>query len=141
MQGLGDVLATLGDSTRADSLRRRAPGLRLYAQGFSYYVGDKLKRAEQAYRGALQHQERVLGPNHEDVARSANALGRLYELQGLSDKAVRHYERAVLVYARAGSARSDHVGALDDLAAALAPGSARRDSLELRAETLRMEAH
>ncbi len=140
MQGLGDVLAAHGDSTRADYLRRRATGLLHYAQGFSYYVGDKLKRAEQAYRGALKHQERVMGPNHEDVARSANALGRLYELQGFSDKAVRHYERAVIVYARAGSARSDHAAALDDLAAALAPESVRRDSLEQRARTLRLEA-
>lgn len=140
VQGLGDVLAARGHSARADSLRGRASGLKLYAQGFSYYVGDRFERAEQAFRGALKHQERVLGPDHGDVARSAHALGRLYELQGLSDKAVRHYERAVRVYARAGSARLDHAAALDDLAAALPAGSGRIDSLKRRAGTLRDEA-
>ncbi|MBQ38304.1 MAG: hypothetical protein CME04_18120 [Gemmatimonadaceae bacterium] len=137
MQGLGNVLAARGDVAGASVFHDRAAGLKLYAQGFSYYVGDKLERAEQAFRGAMQHQERVLGPDHDDLARSAHALGRLFDLQGRQREALSLYERAVRVYASAGSGRLGHAAALDDLAQALPDGSSRIDSLRQRAITLR----
>ncbi len=140
VQGLGEVLGARGQAAAADSLRARAMGLRLYAQGFSLYLGEDMVRAEQAWRRALAHQDRVLGPDHEDVARTAHALGRLLEFIGRSDDAVEPYRRAARIYQVAGGSPIDAASALDDLAALLQSRQpAHSDSLRQRAAQIRSE--
>lgn len=136
IEGLGQVRAAGGDTLGADSLGGRATGLKLYAQGFSEYVGDDFDRAEQTLRAALHHQERFLG-EHEDLARTAHALGRVYDMRGRRREAARQYELAARVYERIGTSPLDHAAALDDLAAALPADSQRGDGLRQRAAALR----
>jgi serine/threonine-protein kinase len=138
LHGLAEVARARGDTAGADSLAGRAMGLRLYAQGFDHYTGDDLQQAEGVWRRALAEQERVLGPAHIDVARTAHALGRLYAFQRRMDEAVLHHRRAVRAYELSGADPSEHAAALTDLAADLeAAEPAAADSLRLRAAALR----
>lgn len=138
LHGLGQVARARGDTAGADSLAGRAMGLRLYAEGFSHYTGDDLPQAEGVWRRALVEQERVLGPAHVDVARTAHALGRLYDVQRRLDDAVLHLRRAVGAYELSGADPSEHAAALTDLAADLeAAAPAAADSLRQRAAALR----
>jgi tetratricopeptide (TPR) repeat protein len=140
VQGLGEVLAARGQAAAADSLRQRAVGLRLYAQGFSLYVGLDMAGAEETWRRALAHQDRVLGPEHQDVARTAHALGGVLEFVGRRDDAIQLYRRAARVYRLTGDSPIDEARVLDDLAALLqSRRPAHSDSMRQRASRIRRE--
>ena len=140
LHGRGKVLAARGRAAAADSLRSRAQGLRLFAQGFSLYIGDDMVRAEQAWRRALAHQEEGLGAEHEDVARTAHALGQLLELLGRRQDAIDQYHRAARVYATTAASPIDEARVLDDLALLLQTQElGRSDSLRSRASRLRQD--
>jgi tetratricopeptide (TPR) repeat protein len=137
LQGLGQIHAARGEQSTADSLRGRAIGLRLYGQGFSLYIGDDLARAEEAWQQALDHQVRVLG-EHADVARTAYALGQLFEFQGRRDDAIAQYHRAVEIYTASGAFPTDEARVLDDLANLLqAQDPAQSERLRQRAAQVR----
>lgn len=139
LQGLGQIRASRGDSAAADSLLARALGLRLYGQGFSLYVGDDLERAEDAWRQALAQQQSALGA-HEDVARTAHALGRLLALRGVPDEAVAQYRQALDVHTRAGSSPRLTAAVLEDLAnLVVQQDPVEGDSLRRRAAHLRQQ--
>lgn len=140
IHGLGEVLAARGQTAAADSLRGRAMGLQLYAQGFSLYLGEDVVRAEETWRRALDQQERLLGAGHADLARTAYALGGLLELLGRRNDAIEQYRRAAHVYATTGDSPIDEARVLDDLARLLQMQQpAYSDSLRQRASLIRRE--
>lgn len=49
------------------------------------------------YRGALQIQEKVLGPANSEVARTLSSLGGLYREQGRYLEAAPFYQRALAI--------------------------------------------
>src|SRR3989338_6000626 len=56
--------------------------LRLNQQAFALYQAGKYSQAEPLYRRSLEIREKVLGPEHPDVAASLNNLAGLYDAQG-----------------------------------------------------------
>lgn len=141
LHGLGEIMRAKGDSVRGATYVARAGGLQMYAQGFAQYVGDDLSRAEDSLRRALAHQTQALGPGHEDVARTAHLLGRLYEYRGRRVEAVAQYRHAVRAFAASATAPLDHAAALEDLATAISRTEpAAADSLRRQATTVRQQA-
>ncbi len=137
LQGLAEVLAAKGQTSAADSLRSRAIGLLQFGQGFSFYVGGDFAHAEEAWQQALEHQTRSPG-TEQDIARTAHALGQLYELQGRRDDAAEQYRHAAEIYTRSGSSPIHEARVLEDLADLLQPQEpATSDSLRQRAARVR----
>lgn len=137
LDGVAAVLDARGRAEAADSLRQRSHGLKLYAQGFSYYLRDDLEQAEKAWRSALQQQARAVGESHLDMARTATWLGRLYELRGQPADARRQYELADGIHDRAGGAPAAHADLLDDLADLIAATGGDVTDVRRRAADLR----
>ena len=138
LQGLGQIRAARGEDSAADSLRGRALGLRMFGQGFSLYVGDDLTRAEEVWQQALDHQQRILG-EHVDVARTAHALGQLFELQGRRDDAITQYRHAAEIYTTLGVFPMHEARVLDDLANLLqTQDPAQGERLRQRAARVRL---
>jgi tetratricopeptide (TPR) repeat protein len=137
LQGLGRIHAARGQTSAADSLQNRVMGLRMYGQGFALYVGGDLVGAEEAWRQALELQQREFA-DHVDVARTAHALGQLLELQTRADDALRQYHRAAEIYRMAGSSPMEEARVLDDTADLLQTRDpAQGDSLRQRAAQIR----
>lgn len=133
----GHILDAAGQTAQANALRERAAALKLYAQGFSYYVGDDLQQAEQVLRGALQQQNRVLGEDHQDTARTTWLLAHLYEMAGQPAAALRHYELTDGIYTRSGASPARHADVLNDWADLLESQNQATDVLRQRAQRLR----
>ena len=81
----------------ADSLVTRAMALKLHHQGYMHFVGRRNRQAETFYRRALAVQEKKLGHDHPDLARTCYDLGLLCELQENLAEAERFYRRALAV--------------------------------------------
>jgi serine/threonine protein kinase len=92
---------------------------------------------------ALAISEKVLGPNHPDVAKSLNKLANLLNLQGRYAKALPLHERALAISERAlGSDHPDVAKSLYDLARHLVERSRYGEALPLleRALAIREKA-
>src|SRR5205085_9218880 len=65
-----------------------------------YYYGDHLRdpEAEQTGIRAVAIKEKVLGPDHPQVAVSLRLLGNLLSTQGDYERARKSYERAVAIH-------------------------------------------
>jgi len=100
---------------------------------------NRLAEAEPLFRRALAIQERVLGPEHSDVATSLNDLAGLYCDRGQYVQAEPLYQRALSIQEKVlGSAHPDVATSLENYAVLLRkmnrPGAAL---LESRARAIR----
>ena len=66
-----------------------------------YQAQGKLKEAEWRYRRALNIKEKLLGPDHPDVAMTANNLAVLYKSEGKYEAAESLYRRALKIFEKA----------------------------------------
>ena len=137
--GMSRARAALGDSVAADSLSKRALGLRQYAQAYNRHIGGDTEETESGLRRALSMQIRFLGPDHEDTARTAHLLALVLETAGKTEQALVLYRRAEYAFAASAGDRLDHAAALDDQAALLRQlgRGERTGDLETRARRLR----
>jgi tetratricopeptide (TPR) repeat protein len=80
----------------------------------------KYDEAELLYRRALAIREKVLGPDHPDVAASLNNLATLLDKQGKYDEAEPLYRRALAIRKKVlGPDHPDVAASLNNLAALL----------------------
>ena len=93
-QRASELLADLPDTEREQATAIALQGRALLYQGDAKAARPVLERA-------LAIREKVLGPEHVDVAASLNALGLLFEHQGDYAAAERHLEHALAIRERA----------------------------------------
>jgi len=67
----------------------------------TYYAQGKLDGAASYYRRALAIKERLLGPDHPDVATTLNNLALLCKAQGRLAEGETLYRRALAIFERA----------------------------------------
>jgi tetratricopeptide (TPR) repeat protein len=90
----------------------------LNLQGWASYEAGRYANAQQPLERALALREKLLGPEHPDVAQSLNNLAVLYHAQGQYAKAEPLYQRALAIREQAlGPAHPDTARSLNDLAA------------------------
>ena len=65
--------------------------------GVAYWNQGKYAEAEGLYKRALTIQEKALGANHPDVARTLDNLANVYDDQGRSSEAERLYKRVLSI--------------------------------------------
>lgn len=82
--------ATEKDQMLQEARMQRTEFLRLYRSG-------KYDEALQPAERALELREKVLGPQHPDVAASLNNLGSIYSVKGAHNKAEPLYQRALAI--------------------------------------------
>jgi tetratricopeptide (TPR) repeat protein len=101
-RALGNTLNLLGDYAGAQPASERALALYERVLGPDHPdVAQSLNHlAELLYARALALAERVLGPDHPDVVTSLNHLAGLYRDQGRYDQAEPLYARALALYER-----------------------------------------
>jgi non-specific serine/threonine protein kinase/serine/threonine-protein kinase len=87
------VLAAYDSTPHPDTLR----AVMMRSLGTVYWSQHRYAEAEPLLRGALEIQERVLGPDHWAVSASRNNLGGLYYSMGRYNDALQAYERALIV--------------------------------------------
>jgi tetratricopeptide (TPR) repeat protein len=88
-------------------------------------------QAEPIYQQLLAKQEPVLGPDHEDVAKTLNQLGTLRMMQGRNEEAESYYRRTLAIQDKIANIRPvDHASTLDGLGRLLARQK-RYDEAEL----------
>jgi len=89
--------------------------------------------AEPLLRRAVEIREKVLGPDHPDVARGLNNLGTVYEAMGRYDDAWKYYQRALALKERVMGPRHPSVASgLNNLGVVLT----RRHRLDEAEQTL-----
>jgi tetratricopeptide (TPR) repeat protein/transcriptional regulator with XRE-family HTH domain len=69
---------------------------------FYHLSRGRYDEAEALWLDALQVYERILGPDHLDLAYSLNGLGMLYSVQGKYSRAEQHFQRAIRLCEQAG---------------------------------------
>jgi tetratricopeptide (TPR) repeat protein/transcriptional regulator with XRE-family HTH domain len=98
-----------GGQELAEALQNAAQYLRVRAQ---------YEQAETMYQRAIRVKERVLGPEHLQVATSLNGLGQLYWEQGKYEQAEPLFQRALAIYEQqAGPDYPQVASLLENLAA------------------------
>jgi len=130
---LADLYAEQGRVLAADSLATRAMALKFHHQGYMHFIGRRNREAETFYRRALGVQERKLGSDHPDLARTCYDLGALYELQRNLAQAETFYRRALGIQER--NASPERIQTLERLA-----GLLDRTDHSQEAQTLRDRA-
>jgi tetratricopeptide (TPR) repeat protein/predicted Ser/Thr protein kinase len=117
-----------GDRAGADPLERS----HLYnAIGVLYDDEGKYDEALAAHRRALAIREKLLGPEHPQVAGSLNNLGDTLDDQGKHDEAVPYYRRALAIREATFGPEHPEVGAsLNNLGDALAGAGHHEEALE-----------
>ena len=89
----------------------------LAAAGRMLYELGQYAEAEPLYQRALKIDEKALGPQHPDVARSLNNLALLYYAQGKYGEAEPLYQRGQKIYEKVlGPEHPDLAGSLNNLA-------------------------
>ncbi len=125
----------------AEAETQRAEYLNL--QGYALYDAGDYRHAEEPYTQALTIREKVLGPEHRDVAQSLNNLALLYHTQGQYAKAKPLYQRSLANWEKAlGPEHPDVATSLNNLALLYrAQGQyAKAEPLYQRALAIREEA-
>ena len=85
--------------------------------GNLYWYKGKVDQAFAEYTAALEIEQRVLGPEHPDVAWSWSNVGMVTEARGDRAGARRHYERAIALTEKAlGAEHPEVAGFLNNLA-------------------------
>jgi CHAT domain-containing protein/Tfp pilus assembly protein PilF len=88
-----------------------------YGESVRLYRSDAYEKAQSLGERALETRERLLGPDHQDVAASLNAVGRIYAARGDYERADTLYRRALTIVEKTSG--PDHLAVaevLDDLA-------------------------
>ena len=97
LEKLADLYRGQNEFVRADSLSKRSMGLKFHARGYAYFIQGRTRQAEMLYKRALVVQEKNLGKNHPDLARTCSDLALLYDGQKAFTTAVTYYKRALVV--------------------------------------------
>ena len=83
-----------------------------------YDAQGKYEEAEPLYQRSLTIREKVLGPEHPDVATSLNNLAALYDAQGKYEEAEPLYQRSLTIREKVlGPEHPDVANSLNNLAA------------------------
>ena len=90
----------------------------LNAEGVAWMAAGQYADAQPPLEHALALREKVLGPEHPDVAQSLNNLAELYHAQGRYADAEPHYQRALAIQEKVlGPEHPDVATSLNNLAA------------------------
>jgi CHAT domain-containing protein/Tfp pilus assembly protein PilF len=103
-------VATASDRALSEALKLNKEFLRLFRAG-------KYDEARTFGERALQIREKTLGPDHPDVARSANNLGQLYYLKAEYARSEDYYQQALTIREKVlGREHLDVAVSLDNMA-------------------------
>ena len=140
---LADLYRNQSEFARADSLSKRSMGLKFHAQGYAYFLQGRTRQAEMLYKRALAVQEKNLGKNHPDLARTCSDLALLYDGQKAFKTAETYYRRALAVQEKnLDKNHPDLARTLDHLAALLKKTARPEEAatMEARARAIRSQA-
>ncbi|MEE3039375.1 MAG: hypothetical protein VX948_00810 [Candidatus Latescibacterota bacterium] len=84
LAGQARVLLARGDSVAADSISRRATGIRQYAQAYGLFINQQYDEAVAQFRSTVSYQQQHLGADHSDARQTLRDLNHVLDLLGQS---------------------------------------------------------